>query len=168
MLTRWLLSAALFFFASPALSQSWNRAASGSGVSTTSVAPTSGQQNAYYIVAAGASTDSSPLATAACSSVTVEMVRTSGGTADTGKAYIRTVDTQGATCSSGRKVLADIDGGGIDDITLNGDHGADEDVDGTSEGRAFLWGFGPIPYICVDMTEAPEVTGAYFVVTCGQ
>ena len=80
---------------------------------TTSVSPTSGHQVAFYSIASGSTTDSLPLATAACVSLTAEMVVVAADSE--AELYLRTVDTSTATCSGGRKVLADIDGGGLDD-----------------------------------------------------
>lgn len=71
----------------------------------------------------------------------------------TGQAFVYACPTSTFSPTTCMKVLADIDGGGVDNVTLNGDDGSDRDASGTAEQRAWITGV-TFPFIAVRHTVA--------------
>jgi hypothetical protein len=62
--------------------------------------------------------------------------------------------------------LVDIDGGGVDNVTFDGDDGTDRDASGTAAQRSWQAGI-PFPLIGPDFTvDVPNGVTACFVGTC--
>lgn len=102
-----------------------------------------------------------------CPSITIAYCQAVGGGAETAAEYYY-MGAATSTKTNPRTILVDVDGGGVDEITANGDCGRDEDNDGTSEQRSIYWGFSPLDrYIWFDEVVAPgDGTTAIISLTC--